>query len=487
MAKLASGKKSVAISDRSGFKIKYTDLKTTWDGLRVEPSEWEPKHPQLTPAKNVVDATALFQPRPDNDPENVSIFYGYSTQNIFASRVERSQTGIGIKGKGAIGFLGLIINATKTVSGVASTGAIGTPTLFITLDINVNGVNGTGATGNETFEQEANPSGEAGIGAIGVFETESEITASGVAGTGAFNEQGGLTFTAQNGAQLSTTQQKFGTSSLFLDGVNDSVVSNETYNFGSNVFTVDMWVRPTSGTQDKIFYDSRDSTSNNAIALRQAGDNLLVLRGNVTLFNINNVFSANTWVHIAVARGDPFGNTYSVYVNGTNEGSTTFGVTATAADIHIGSDFNGSNNWAGYIDELRISDIDRYSGTSFATQSTAYSTDGNTIVLLHFDGANGSTSIVNSTGTSVFEIDTLPSGLAGTGAVGFTNETGNGNVQLQVTGLSGLGATGNIGEEVGVSEAIETGLAGTGAIGTFTLEVNEGWGEGAWSEGSWGE
>ena len=275
MAKLASGKKSVAISDRSGFKIKYTDLKTTWDGLRVEPSEWEPKHPQLTPAKNVVDATALFQPRPDNDPENVDIFFGY-TQNIFASRVERSQTGIGIKGKGAIGYLGLIIDATKTVSGEAGTGAIGTPTLFITLDINVNGVNGTGATGTETFEQEANPSGEAGTGAIGVFVPEAQITESGVAGIGAI-------------------------------------------------------------------------------------------------------------------------------------------------------------------------------------------------------------------GTETLESEINEVGVAGTGAVGFTNETGNGNVQLQVTGLSGLGATGNIGEEVGVSEAIETGLAGTGAIGTFTVSVNEGWGEGAWSEGSWGE
>ena len=486
MAKLASGKKSVAISDRSGFKIKYTDLKTTWDGLRVEPSEWEPKHPQLTPAKNVVDATALFQPRPDNDPENVDIYFGYS-QNIFASKVERSQTGVGIKGQSAIGYLGLKIDATKSVSGEAANGNIGAITLFITLDVNATGVNGTGATGTEALELEKNPSGEAGTGAIGTSVPESEITASGVAGTGAFNEQGGLTLTAQNGAQLSTTQQKFGTSSLFLDGVNDSVVSNETYNFGSNVFTVDMWVRPTSGTQDKIFYDSRDSTSNNAIALRQAGDNLLVLRGNGTLFNINNVFSADTWVHIAIARGDPFGNTFSVYVNGTKEDSTTFGVTATAADIHIGSDFNGANNWAGYIDELRISDIDRYTGTSFVTPSTAYSSDGNTIVLLHFDGTNGSTSIVNSVGTSVFEIDTLPSGLAGTGAVGFTNETGNGNVQLQVTGLSGLGATGNIGEEVGVSEAIETGLAGTGAIGTFTISINEGWGEGAWSEGAWGE
>jgi len=58
--KRARGKRSFAIGDRSGFKVPYTSLKTTWDGLRVEPDDWEPKHPQLTPAKNVVDATALL-------------------------------------------------------------------------------------------------------------------------------------------------------------------------------------------------------------------------------------------------------------------------------------------------------------------------------------------------------------------------------------------------------------------------------------------
>ena len=78
MAKYARGKKSQAISDRSGLRVPYTQLKTTWDGLRVSPEDWEPKNPQLTPAKNVVDATALFNPRPDNDPENVEIFIGFN-------------------------------------------------------------------------------------------------------------------------------------------------------------------------------------------------------------------------------------------------------------------------------------------------------------------------------------------------------------------------------------------------------------------------
>ena len=186
MAKLASGKKSVAISDRSGFKIKYTDLKTTWDGLRVEPSEWEPKHPQLTPAKNVVDATALFQPRPDNDPENVSIFYGYSTQNIFASRVERSQKGVGIVGVGSVGFLDTIRADMKVdATGVSGTGAIGLE--VVELEINEAGISGTGAIGSEVLEIEVNSSGQAGTGAIGDFivSDNEDVVVTGVSGTGA--------------------------------------------------------------------------------------------------------------------------------------------------------------------------------------------------------------------------------------------------------------------------------------------------------------
>ena len=123
MAKYSSGIKAKAISDISGFEVKYTQLKTTWDNLRVEPDEYDPKHPQLTPAKNVFDATALFNPRPDNDPENVTIQIGF-TQDIFASRIARAQTGSGVSSLGSIGVVSFIIEEEQT--GVEGTGAIGT-------------------------------------------------------------------------------------------------------------------------------------------------------------------------------------------------------------------------------------------------------------------------------------------------------------------------------------------------------------------------
>ena len=123
-ARYARGKKSQAIGDRSGFKVPYTSLKTTWDGLRVEPEDWEPKHPQLTPAKNVIDAVALFKPRPDNDPENAEFTVGYN-YDIFAD--PRDRPGVGIHATGNVGFPDLVAVETEIIeTGVAGTGAIGT-------------------------------------------------------------------------------------------------------------------------------------------------------------------------------------------------------------------------------------------------------------------------------------------------------------------------------------------------------------------------
>ena len=113
MARYASGKKSQAISDISGAKVPYTQLKTTWNNLRVEPSEFDPKHPQLTPAKNVIDATALYDPRPSTDVENVVIDFAF-TSNIFLSRVERSQIGTNIHAKGNVGTVSFLIEEGQT-------------------------------------------------------------------------------------------------------------------------------------------------------------------------------------------------------------------------------------------------------------------------------------------------------------------------------------------------------------------------------------
>ena len=178
--KHAKGKKSQAISDRSGFKIPYTSLKTTWDGYRVEPEEWEPKHPQLTPVENVIDATALFKPRPDNDPDNVSFFVGFN-YDIFLDRNQRPN--VGIIGFGKTG--NVLIEFTEDISsGVAGTGAVGTETFETSID--EAGVAGTGNTGTVVPTGEvAGVSGDGGTGNVGVEALDLSIDEAGVAGTGA--------------------------------------------------------------------------------------------------------------------------------------------------------------------------------------------------------------------------------------------------------------------------------------------------------------
>lgn len=179
MAKYARGKKSQAISDISGLRVPYTQLKTTWDGLRVSPEDFEPKQPQLTPAKNVVDATALFNPRPDNDPENVEVFIGFTQDWTIDPRLLPP---VGVPAFANVGDV-LILSSLDAV-GASGTGAVGTEALE--MSINEAGVAGTGAVGVEVPAAfVTGVSGGGGTGAVGVEALSISIDEAGVAGTGA--------------------------------------------------------------------------------------------------------------------------------------------------------------------------------------------------------------------------------------------------------------------------------------------------------------
>ena len=59
----ASGKRSQAISDRSGQAFPYKEMVKEWNGSLVHISEFEPKHPQLDPPHHKADAIALRNTR----------------------------------------------------------------------------------------------------------------------------------------------------------------------------------------------------------------------------------------------------------------------------------------------------------------------------------------------------------------------------------------------------------------------------------------
>ena len=64
MGRYASGKRALAISDRSGMAFPYSEMVREWNGFLVHNSEYEPKQPQLEPKPVGSDPQALLNPRP---------------------------------------------------------------------------------------------------------------------------------------------------------------------------------------------------------------------------------------------------------------------------------------------------------------------------------------------------------------------------------------------------------------------------------------
>ena len=79
----AVGKFAKALCDRCAFEYKLNELKEEWNGLKVCPDCYEPKHPQLEPLTATADPEALYKPRPNNDKEEGEGFVVVVSSDIF--------------------------------------------------------------------------------------------------------------------------------------------------------------------------------------------------------------------------------------------------------------------------------------------------------------------------------------------------------------------------------------------------------------------
>ena len=101
MGKYASGKRALAISDRSGMAFPYPEMVREWNGSLVHISEYEPKQPQLEPKPVGSDPQALLNPRPqpasktslillDSNPFTTVISGGTTYVNVFSEDHQRA-------------------------------------------------------------------------------------------------------------------------------------------------------------------------------------------------------------------------------------------------------------------------------------------------------------------------------------------------------------------------------------------------------------
>jgi hypothetical protein len=217
---------------------------------------------------------------------------------------------------------------------------------------------------------------------------------------------------AINQAQIDTAQYKFGGSSLYVDGVDDYLSipnsgSGGDFAFGSNDFTVEAWVRPTSvsgvrtyvaiwsndwNNDDRIWYFGQNGA--NVVFYYYSGDNNTV---KTVVATTTAPLAINTWYHVAVT-GDS--SNFKIYVNGSlleTETRETIDPLGGSGALTIGCTSGNAFDYQGHIDEVRISNNVRYT-TGFTPSTTPFVNDSNTTLLVHADGTDGSTTFIDDNG-----------------------------------------------------------------------------------------
>jgi hypothetical protein len=224
------------------------------------------------------------------------------------------------------------------------------------------------------------------------------------------------TVTPNGDAQISTAQVKYGGSSMAFDGTGDylAFATNSDFGFGTGDFTLEGWYYNTAGTgTDRGLYDFRTTAviPADATFFINTSNKLCVFNG--TLYgNTGNTPLLNQWNHIAFSRQ---AGVLKAFLNGVQEWSIAWAIDMTTSrPLGIGGSNTpgllGTSPWTGYQSDLRITKgVARYTA-DFAPPASAFpnSSGGDpdflkVSLMLHADGANGSTAISDSssTGTAV--------------------------------------------------------------------------------------
>lgn len=195
-------------------------------------------------------------------------------------------------------------------------------------------------------------------------------------------------------AQLDTAVKTFGTASLLLDGDSDVVTFPDSTDWDlGNTFTIDLRVRmpalPTNGNNYDVmaqWMGAGDDRAWRIFLLNTSGtyswnfayttDGAL---GTYTIISKDSPgLSVNTWYHLAVVRDT---NSLYIFQDGTQVGTagdmTGVNIYNSSQVLGIGALTAGgtpSNYYNGYIDELRISSIARWTA-NFTPPSAEYSED----------------------------------------------------------------------------------------------------------------
>ena len=166
--------------------------------------------------------------------------------------------------------------------------------------------------------------------------------------------------TLRGNVKLSSTQSKFGGTSLFFDGTfaGDYVTApdNSYYAMGTGNFTIECWIYPTGAAAYSMIFEQGSTVSDISFGLKPTTLQPYLYAGGFVINGSSNA-QLNVWQHIALVRNS---GTITIYLNGISIGSTSTVYNYTSQKFMIGATTALTNFIKGYIDDFRISKTARY-------------------------------------------------------------------------------------------------------------------------------
>ena len=169
--------------------------------------------------------------------------------------------------------------------------------------------------------------------------------------------------TLYGNTKISSTQSKFGGTSLYFDGTDDYATFNtitlsgdftvEAYAYASNIDTEQCLLGELTNTRTQVFRINHIQ----ADSILVFGSESYIFGGTNNLNSALNGINSNTWFHMAVTRQS---GVCRLFVNGALKDTNNSDTNSLILNV-IGNKGDGTQDWNGYADELRITNgVARY-------------------------------------------------------------------------------------------------------------------------------
>jgi hypothetical protein len=174
-------------------------------------------------------------------------------------------------------------------------------------------------------------------------------------------------------AQISTTQSKWGGSSIYVDGTGDRLfngISSPLLNLSSGDWTIESWVYFNAVGAYAYVLNIATAPANPSGLVFGINNSSRIYIGNGAVLgtNGNTTLSTGQWYYLAAVKS---GSNVTLYVNGTAD-VTPFAFTPNSGTyLYVGADASAGNQLNAYLQDVRIT---RYARPITASPTAAFPT-----------------------------------------------------------------------------------------------------------------